>query len=159
MREWLKSIGQACAGVGVLLTSIGYSWSLRRIARAQSGELVGGLIRIATEISSNNRTTILLLDEPHRLVDARHEPLKTAAWDQNLVRISQLLRDYRLLQLMAIYYDSVRSINDAIRYTTRDRERIEELRALAAECGQAGGYTEFQIRRYIADITGSATGK
>jgi len=38
---------------------------------------------------------------------------------QNLIRISQLLHNYGLLRLMATYYDSVRTINDAMRHTAR----------------------------------------
>ncbi len=159
MREWLKSVGQVLTGLGLLVAAFIYLLEVWRGYQERVLELVGLLELVAIETSRNNQALSRLIREPQRLISPFGAPFQTEAWDQNSVRISQLLEDYTLFSLMARYYQSLQLAREALEHGAPETEGIEELRKRVEAARQYGGVLEYRAHRYIASMLANKSAK
>lgn len=156
MRDWLKSIGQGLGGLGILVAALVY-WvraqtEMQAAAQERTGELVGLLSSVASEISINERTLDRLIGEPHRLVTPTEQVLVTRHWDQNALRIAQLLSDYGMFSPIAQYYECAQRLRESVRHGAATREDVDDFRENAEVCRQQGAVVRNRIFRYLAEV-------
>lgn len=159
MREWLKTLSQALAGISFLVAAVVYWTEVYRANQQRTTELRGTLLLVVMEVGRNERALELLIREPHRLFDSTERLLDTRVWDQNNTRIARLLIDQTLFSHIARYYANVQLAKESHWHEFSDKEKIEDVQRSVKACKQEGSFVENQINRFIAYTLSDDIGK
>jgi hypothetical protein len=112
--ELLSNVGQIILGAGLLSAVIAYWLRVREQNQRDRRELRGLLRLIAGEIARNVSTLKWYEKKPRVIIAISPERvLKSRNWDENRVRLAQLMRSGERFDKIFSYYDAVVQAEDA----------------------------------------------
>jgi hypothetical protein len=125
MPEWLQVVGQIILGAGLLSAVITYVLREYEQVRQRRRELRGLLRLIAGEIARNINTLKGYEKAPQAIARSLETILNTRDWDENRVRLAQLMKSGERFDKLFTYYHVTALMEDSQLWKLMSEEEEE----------------------------------
>lgn len=151
MREWIKSLGQFLAGLGICIAAFIYLLRFRAQSLDRTQELTGILNATSAELTEHKRKLSSFLEDPSKIISASSEQFVTRVWDQQRPKVAQAL-SYQDFTMFAGYYADISVVKDEMQNVAPEGEKIEKVERLMKLAEERLSYLQSRLHLAILGI-------